>query len=168
MVILTISTSAFAGGIYLPEIGTPLSVGTAGVGGVTNNIGADAVVTNPAGMTELENDEVIGGTQLLFPTVRFDSDIATAGGSDGGNAGSPVPIPSLFDAKQLNEDWSYGFGISAPMGGGVGYGKDFVGRYQAQVSELAVISISPAVAYKVNDKLSLCAGVSFIYSDMNL
>ena len=51
MVILTISTSAFAGGIYLPEIGTPLSVGAAGVGGVTNNIGADAVVTNPSGMT---------------------------------------------------------------------------------------------------------------------
>jgi long-chain fatty acid transport protein len=164
----TISGSAFAGAIYLPEVGTPLSVGTAGVAGVTNTIGADAVITNPAGMTGLASDEIIGGMQLLFPTVRFDSDIATAGGSDGGNAGSTVAIPSLFAVKQLNDDWSFGFGITAPMGGGVDYGKDFVGRYQAQVSELAVIGISPAVAYKVNDKLSLGAGVSILYTDMDL
>ena len=163
-----ISSPAFAGGIYLPEIGTPLSVGTAGVAGVTNTISPDSVITNPAGMTGLEVDTVVGGTQVLFPTVRFDSDIATAGGSDGGNAGSSVLIPSLFAVKKLNDDWRAGFGISAPMGGGVDYGRDFVGRYQAQVSELAVISFSPALAYRVNDKLSLGAGVSFLYTDMNL
>ncbi len=162
------SSSAFAGGLYLSEIGTPISVGTAGVAGVTNTIGADSVVTNPAGMTLLDGDQVIGGVQMLVPTNRFDSDIATAGGSDGGNAGSPVAIPSLFAVKHLNDDWSVGFGISAPLGGGVDYGKDFVGRYQAQVSELAVISISPAAAYQVNDKLSLGAGVSFIYTNLDL
>jgi long-chain fatty acid transport protein len=168
IILLATSTSAFSGGIYLSEIGTPLSVGTAGVAGVTNTIGADSVFTNPAGMTLLDGDQVTGGVQLLIPTNRFDSDIATAGGSDGGNAGSPVAIPSLFAVKHLNDDWSVGFGISAPMGGGVDYGKDFVGRYQTQVSELAVISISPAAAYKVNEKLSLGAGVSFLYTDLNL
>ena len=167
-ILLVTSASAFAGGIYLPEIGTPLSVGTAGVAGVTNTIGVDSVVTNPAGMTGLTEDQVIGGVQLLIPTNRFDSDVATAGGSDGGNAGSPVVIPSLFAVKELNNDWRLGFGVSAPMGGGVDYGRDFVGRYQTQVSELTVISLSPAVAYKVNDKLSLGAGVSFLYTDLNL
>ena len=167
-ILLATSASAFAGGIYLSEIGTPLSVGTAGVAGVTNTIGADSVVTNPAGMASIDGDQATAGIQLLLPTNRFDSDIATAGGSDGGNAGSPVAIPSLFAVRHLNEDWSVGLGVSAPLGGGVDYGRDFVGRYQAQLSELAVLSISPAVAYRVNDKLSLGAGVSALYTDMNL
>ncbi len=162
------ATAAFAGGIYLSEMGTPFSVGTAGVANVTNTDGADSVYTNPAGMTGIDSDKVVGGIQLLVPTIRFDSDVATAGGSDGGNAGSVVVIPSLFAVKALNNDWRLGLGISAPLGGGVDYGKDFVGRYQAQKSELAVISISPAAAYRVNDKLSLGAGVSFLYTSMDL
>ncbi|MCD6188287.1 MAG: outer membrane protein transport protein [Desulfuromusa sp.] len=168
ILLLLATTPAFAGGIYLSEIGTPISVGTAGVANVTNTKGADSVYTNPAGMTGIDSVQIIVGSQVVIPTLRFDSDIATAGGSDGGNAGSVVSIPSLFAVKPLNNDWRLGLAISIPSGGGVNYGKDFVGRYQAQKSELAVIGISPAVAYRVNDKLSLGAGVSFLYTSMDL
>jgi hypothetical protein len=54
--LLLTANTAFAGGLYLPEIGTPISVGTAGVGAVTNNVIADAAVMNPAGMTDIESD----------------------------------------------------------------------------------------------------------------
>ncbi len=165
---LAASAPAFAGGVYLSEIGTPVSVGTAGVANVTNTIGPASVFTNPAGMTGLDRDQSMGGIQLVIPTIRFDSDVSTAGGSDGGNAGSVVGIPSLFAVKVLDDGWRLGLGISVPLGGGVDYGKDFVGRYQAQKSELAVISISPAAAYQVNDKLSLGGGVSFLYTSMDL
>ena len=168
ILLLLATTPAFAGGIYLSEIGTPISVGTAGVANVTNTMGADSAYTNPAGMTGIDSVQIIVGSQVVIPTLRFDSDIATAGGSDGGNAGSVVSIPSLFAVKPLNNDWRLGLAISIPSGGGVNYGKDFVGRYQAQKSELAVIGISPAVAYRVNDKLSLGAGVSFLYTSMDL
>ena len=168
VLMLCITTSAFAAALYLSEIGTPISVGTAGVANVTNTVGADSVFTNPAGMIGLDDDQVLGGVQLLVPTVRFDSDVATAGGSDGGNAAEVVVIPSFFAVKVLNEDWRLGLGITAPLGGGVNYGSDFVGRYQAQKSEIAVIGISPAVAYRVNDKLSLGAGVTLSYTSMNL
>ena len=166
--LLLISSPVFAGGAYLTELGSPQSVGTAGVANVTNNNGADAAFTNPAGMTGLTEPQLLLGSQLLIPTVRFDSDVATAGGSDGGNSGSVAAIPSLFAVAPLNEDWRLGFGLSVPTGGGVDYGRDFVGRYQAYKSELAVMSISPSVAYRVNEQLSLGAGVSFLYSDMDL
>jgi long-chain fatty acid transport protein len=166
--ILLMTTSAFAGGLYLPEIGTPISVGTAGVGNVTNDVIADSVVTNPAGMIGIQEDVGLAGIQLVIPTVRFDSDIATAGGSDGGNAGFVSPIPSTFIVKVLNDDWRLGLGITAPLGGGVDYGKDFVGRYQAQRSVLTGLGITPSVAYKVNDKLSFGGGVSIIYSNLDL
>ena len=166
--VLLTTTSAIAGGLYLPEIGTPISVGTAGVGNVTNDVIADSVVTNPAGMTGIQKDVGLAGIQLLIPTVRFDSDIATAGGSDGGNAGFVSPIPSAFAVKVLNDEWRLGLGVTAPLGGGVDYGKDFVGRYQAQRSVMTGLGVSPAVAYKVNDKLSLGGGISFIYSALDL
>lgn len=168
ILLLCITTPTFAAALYLSEVGTPISVGTAGVANVTNTIGADSAVTNPAGMIGLEEDKVLAGVQVLLPTVRFDSDIATAGGSDGGNAADPIVIPSLFAVKSLNEDWRIGFGVTAPLGGGVNYGHDFVGRYQAQKSELSVVGISPSVAYRVNDRLSLGAGVAFSYTSMNL
>ena len=166
--IMLTTASAIAGGLYLPEIGTPISVGTAGVGNVTNDVIADSVVTNPAGMTGIQKDVGLAGIQLLIPTVRFDSDIATAGGSDGGNAGFVSPIPSAFAVKVLNDEWRLGLGVTAPLGGGVDYGKDFVGRYQAQRSVMTGLGVSPAVAYKVNDKLSLGGGISFIYSALDL
>jgi len=168
LVFSLVSSSAFAGGFYLSEIGTPGSVGTAGVSNVTNTLSAESVYTNPAGMTGIDDTRITAGSQLVLPTIRFDSDIATAGGSDGGNAGSVTAIPSFFIVTPLSDDWRLGLGISVPLGGGADYGKDFVGRYQAQKSELAVISISPAVAYQVNDQLSLGVGVSFLYTSMDL
>ncbi len=165
---LLTATSALAGGLYLPEIGTPISVGTAGVGNVTNIFTADAAVTNPAGMTDIDHDVALMGLQVVIPTVRFDSDIATAGGSDGGNAGFVSVIPATFVVKTLGDDWRLGLGITAPLGGGVDYGKDFVGRYQAQRSVLTGLGIAPSVAYRVNDKLSFGGGVSLLYTNLDL
>ena len=53
------SQRVFAGGFYLPEVGSPGSVGTAGVANVVNNFGTDSVLTNPAGMTGLKRDQVL-------------------------------------------------------------------------------------------------------------
>ena len=52
--LLLTTTPVFAGVLYLSEIGTPISVGTAGVGGVTNTYGPDSVYTNPAGRSHWE------------------------------------------------------------------------------------------------------------------
>ena len=58
--------------------------------------------------------------------------------------------------------------MTAQLGGGVDYGGDFVGRYSAQKSVLGGYGISPAVAYRVNDKLSVGAGLSSVYTDLDL
>ena len=165
--LLLAATSAFAGGIYLSEFGTPASLGTAGSANVVNNKTADAVYTNPAGMTGVEEDVILSGLQVLIPQVRFDSDIAEAGGSDGGNAADPVAIPSLFVVKKLPNDFSAGIAITAPLGGGVDYGSNFVGRYQANRSMLSGLGLSSSVGYKINDQWSVGAGVTAIYTTMD-
>ena len=50
---LAVSQVALAGGFYITELGTPGSLGTAGVANLTNNFGPDSAWTNPAGMTRL-------------------------------------------------------------------------------------------------------------------
>jgi long-chain fatty acid transport protein len=156
--------AAQAAGFYISEVGTPGSLGTAGVANPVNTVSADSSWTNPAGMTGVVQDEVLAGMQLLVPKIEFDSSVAEAGGSDGGNAGNLAAIPALFMVKKLNERVRLGFSLVAPQGGAMNYGDDFVGRYGASKVSLAAIGGSPSVAYKVNDRLSLGAGVSIIYT----
>ena len=44
------------------------------------------------------------------------------------------------------------------------YGSDLVGRYQTSKATPAAISLAPSFAYKVNDRFSVGAGVSLIYT----
>ncbi|MCZ6565593.1 MAG: outer membrane protein transport protein [Gammaproteobacteria bacterium] len=164
LITLLHSHSSFAAGFYLQELGTPSSIGTAGTARTTNHYGAETAWGNPAGMTGLTKDTLLIGGQVLVPNIRFDSDIAQAGGSDGGNAGDVVVIPSVFAVKSISDKARLGFSIVAPLGGGVDYGSDFVGRYSAQEAALSGLAVSPSFGYQVNDDLSIGAGVSFIYT----
>lgn len=155
---------AHAAGFYLSEVGTPGSLGTAGVANPTNTFSADAAWTNPAGMTGMTEDSILAGLMVSAPKVEFDPEVATAGGSDGGNAGEPGVIPSFFYTKILSERSRFGFSVTAPFGGGLDYGDDFVARYAVQNVSLAGLAFTPAYAYKVNDRLSLGVGVSLLYS----
>jgi long-chain fatty acid transport protein len=152
---------------YISEIGTPGSLGTAGVANVTNNFGADAAFTNPAGMTRLDRDLVAGGFQVLIPKIEFDPDVAGAGGDDGGNAGKVAAVPSFFAVKKMDDRLRLGLSVTAPWGGGMNYGENFVGRYGTQKVELSGAALSPSVGYKLNDKWSVGAGVSMVYTLFN-
>ena len=157
-------TALYAAGFYLQELGTPSSIGTAGTARTINNYGPESAFGNPAGMTGLKEDAILIGSQVLVPKIKFDSDIATAGGSDGGNAGNTALIPSFFAVKSISENARAGFSVVAPLGGGYDYGSNFVGRYSAQEVELSGVAISPSFGYKVNDKLSIGGGISFLYT----
>ena len=162
---LFVSQAGLAAGFYISEIGTPGSLGTAGVANPVNTVGADSSWTNPAGMTGLKKDtEVMAGAQLLVPIIEFDSSRASKGGKDGGNAGNAAVIPSFFMVRKVADRVRLGFSVVAPMGGAMNYGDDFVGRYGATRVSLTGVGASPAIAWEVNDRLSLGAGVSIVYT----
>jgi long-chain fatty acid transport protein len=161
---LSIVGEVWAAGFYIAEIGTPYSLGTAGVANPTNTEGADASWSNPAGMAFVEEDGLVAGMQLIVPSVKFDSDVATAGGNDGGNAGIVTPVPSLFVVHKYSDRVSLGLSIAGTMGGGVDYGNNFVGRYATTKAQLGAIGVSPSLAFRVNDRLAVGGGVSIIYT----
>ena len=163
-VLLSYSHLSLAGGFYVTELGTPGSLGTAGVANPTNNFGPDSAWTNPAGMTGLKGDQGLAGMQLIVPKVEFDSSIATGGGGDGGNSGLFSVVPSHFLVKSINDDVKLGFSVAGTMGGGLDFGKNFVGRYGAYRAVLAGAALSPSIGYRVSEDLSVGAGVSAVYT----
>jgi long-chain fatty acid transport protein len=166
--LLVTTAPAHAGGLYLSEIGTPSSLGTAAAGNVTNRMGADSSWTNPAGMTGLDESTIFAGLQIMIPNVEFESEIAEAGGNDGGNAGDVAGIPSFFYVKPLNEKWRFGFSLVALMGGAFDYGEDFVGRYTVQEVALQGVALSPSFGYQLNDTVSIGFGTSIVYTIMDM
>jgi long-chain fatty acid transport protein len=168
MVLLALSQTAGAGGFYVSTIGTPGSLGTAGAANPTNTFTPDSAWTNPAAMTALKGDSGMVGMQVIIPQNRFDSANLTgptaATGSDGGNAGLTSVIPSNFIVKSLSDDVRLGFSVVGVMGGGLDYDSDFIGRYSAYRAVLAGVALSPSVAYRVNERFSVGAGVSAVYT----
>jgi long-subunit fatty acid transport protein len=72
----TVSGSTIGAGFYVQEVGSPGSLGTAGVANPANTWGADASWTNPAGMTRVEQEHVMGGFQFLLPSIKFNTQSA--------------------------------------------------------------------------------------------
>lgn len=162
--------SVLAAGFHISEVGTPLSLGTAGVANPTNTYGADSSWTNPAGMTGIKQSSIIAGLQAISPNIQFDSSNASTpnGNNDGGNAGNTVIVPSFFYVSAVTDRLRLGISSAGIMGGGVDYGDGFTGRYATSLAELGAVGISPAIGFKVNDKFSVGAGVSVIYTRFDM
>lgn len=158
-------TPAHAAGFYLTEVGTPGSLGTAGVGNPTSRRGADTAWTNPAGMTAINETQFVMGSTVLLPKINFDPSIAGAGGNDGDNAGKVALIPGAFYVRPLNDRLRLGFALTAPQGGGFDFGSQFAGRYTLTSLQLTGIGVSSSLGYQVTDELSVGAGLTMVYSN---
>jgi long-chain fatty acid transport protein len=155
--------TARAGGIMLYEFGTN-DVGLAAAGYAARAQDAATVFTNPAGMSRLDKSQVLGGLQGLYGNLRFAPNASTTTtGGDGGNSLGWLPGGSLFVVEKINQDWSVGFGMLSYFGQSTTYDDSWVGRYYIQKGTLIGMTLTPAVSYRVNEKLSLGAGVNIMY-----
>jgi len=163
---LTVALPTRAGGIYANEFGTP-EMGTAGVGGEASALDASTAIPfyNPAGMTLLEGNQLIFAGGAVFPSVEFELDPATTfSGGNGGDAGSAIPILTGAYVHGFSDRFKLGVALFAAAGAGLDYDDDWAGRKQSQKTVIAALSLSPTVAYRVNDWFSIGGGVNLIAS----
>lgn len=160
-----LATSAWGGGLWLYEAATP-DLGTAAAGRAAMANDASTAAANPAGMTKLERSQMLAGFQGLVINAKFDVDTATFGGGDGGNAGDFVPVASLSYVHSLTQDFKLGVSAGSYFGLGVYYDDDWAGRYYVQETELTTFGINPGLGYRVNKWLSVGAGFSIVYSEL--
>jgi long-chain fatty acid transport protein len=154
--------TAWAGGAYLYEISLQ-EVGLASAGWSARAQDASTAFTNPAGMTRLERSELLVGIQPMYQNVEFSHDSDTTVKGKDGDASDWLPSGSVYYVHSLSPDVKLGIGILDYFGLDVDYDDDWVGRYYAKELSWETLTIMPSVAYRVNEWLSLGAGVNVMY-----
>jgi len=163
VVLIASSPAALAGGLLLYEVGTP-DTGLASAGWAARAEDAATILTNPAGMTRLEKSNLLMGLQVLYADIGFVPDERTT--VDGGDGGNPVgwfPGGGMFYVHPASERLSVGVAVTGNFGMGLDYEDDWAGRYYVQDGTILGLSVLPAIAWKVNDKVSIGAALNATY-----
>lgn len=161
--LLCVPATAAADG-YRVQQGGP-SFGNAGAGASADARDPSTVYFNPAGMSELGAPATSSIASPLRVSVRYSNDAALGAtrrrltGGDGKDAGTWSLPPSLFAVLPGDGGWTWGLGVTAPFGVETDYGRRWVGRYHATRTELRMIDVSPCVARRLSDAVSVGAGL---------
>jgi|GEM_PF-34198 len=87
------------------------------------------------------------------------------------NKGNMAPfsvVPFGFFVTPLDDRWHLGVGVYAPLGGKSDFENTFSGRYQAQKTEVTMVTFQPTVSYKFNEMLSVGIGPTISHFDGTL
>ena len=146
-------------------------LGTAYAG--AGSLGEDASTNfyNPAALTEVTGYNAVLSAVAL--KAKFELNVTTSTDV----LGNPVPsvpgtvkssdtpvIPGLHMSSQYSDDITFGFSVVSPFGLKTDYPSDSIVRYAATKSKLQTINLTPSVAYKVNNELSVGLGLDFMQS----
>ncbi len=153
--IFGVATTANAGSYQLNDYSvTGLGRAFAGAGVVGDDY--SAIAYNPAGMMAVKKSGIQGGLTL----VNLKSDVRSLATGQEAEMDLYAPLPNVFGQYNVNDRLAIGLGVYTPFGLKTRYKSSWFGHDEAILSELRIIDIAPAVAYKVTDKLSL--GATFI------
>lgn len=76
-------------------------------------------------------------------------------------------IPSFF-TNYTNGSLAFGVGIYSPFGLSSEWPQDWTGRYASTFGEIRTVFINPTVAYKLNEAVSVGAGLSYVQSSITM
>jgi long-chain fatty acid transport protein len=156
------ATHASAAGFALPE----QSASAMGMSSafVAQSDDASAVWYNPAGMTQLNGINVMAGAVFIYPTFSHDNSDGTTD-----TAARNIHVPALFYTTfKLDDRFSLGFGINNPFGLATNWSPTSETNQVAALTQLIVTEFNPNIAFKITDKLSIAAGVTYVYVDATL
>jgi long-chain fatty acid transport protein len=125
---------------------------------------AETAATNPAGLTRLRDPEWVGGLSTFYTASDFTTTAQSVGGSFTNSSSSSLAIPSIYYARPINSDITFGISLTVPSGIGSDPGDSTPGRYLLEKWSLGYVSLTPAAGYRVTDKLSLGAGLNLNYA----
>ncbi|MFO1364286.1 MAG: outer membrane protein transport protein [Burkholderiales bacterium] len=165
--------AAGASGFQLQEQGASgLGVAYSGQAAAVHD--ASTAFWNPAGMSLLPGKQVTGALHYIIPDTKFTSAGPLPGGStynafgNGGQGGESAFVPALYGTWMINPQWTVGLAVNAPFGLGTEWDTTWAGQFHAIKSEIKTLNINPTVAFKVNNMISLGAGVSYQQIDAEL
>ncbi|MGB5994934.1 MAG: outer membrane protein transport protein, partial [Candidatus Deferrimicrobiaceae bacterium] len=177
VVLLFTATSAMAAGFRLPEAGAKaMGMGFAFTAQADD---PSAIYFNPAGIVQLEGQNVMvgmtyirvngedftGTTPLTFNTGTGLFDIKSETQKE-----LNFFVPNAYWTRKASPNFAYGVGIFSPFGLGQAYENRSTSIFRNQVANVDIMTVvvNPTVAWKVNDVLSVGAGIDFLYGKASL
>jgi long-chain fatty acid transport protein len=145
-------------------------MGNAYAGKAASAEDASTVFFNPAAMTTFKTFSVVAGFEVLSSSSSFTDQGSTgspflpnagATGGDGGDPGGTSFLPQVYLVAPLSDRWAVGFGVNTPFGLTTEYNETWQGRYNAVKSMLEVVDLMGTVAFRLNENLSLGAGIDY-------
>lgn len=121
-----------------------------------------AAFYNPAGMTLREGTAVQAG--VVAVNVRPSFDGTENGHGIHGNGSGWAGIPSAYLVTSPTDRLRLGLAVTAPFGLKTDYGNHWAGADHGYKSAIVTIDLNPSLAYRVNDWLSVGAGISAQYA----
>ncbi len=147
-----VTTGAFGqgGGALIYENGAP-DMGLSYAGHSARADDAATAFTNPAGMTRLNEDQLLLGGFGAIVDLELDLSSGTtsvpAGSTNGGGSQSQfAPGLGMFGVLSINEQLKFGFSVTAIAANGVDYETSWVGRAFITENFLIIANIEPALA----------------------
>lgn len=148
-------------GYYLPNQDAFATARGNAFGATADN--PSAVFYNPAGLTQLKRPEVEVGAYAITLGNQ-----ATVGGVDYDADKQWQVAPHFFYAAPINDRLSFGFGLNSPFGLGTEWGQNTPFRTVVTEGRLMFVSMTAAVAWKIDDSLSVGLTLSGNYADLTL
>lgn len=160
-----ITGEAFAGGLYLYELGTE-DLGLANAGSAARAQDASVVASNPAGMTRLQGNQLTMGAQLLYGDLDYTLSDADLNGP--GNVVGWLPGGSAFYSHSVTNDLKFGVALYGNFGLSLDFGNNWSGHNLVKEATLMGMTLQPSLAYRLNEKWSFGAGLGMNYGIFSL
>ncbi|WP_372807905.1 OmpP1/FadL family transporter [Pontiella sp.] len=120
---------------------------------------------NPAALAGADKTAIMGGIAMAQINTDFTTPIPD---SDESMSDEWRMIPHLYAVLPVTREWTLMLSVNAPYGLVTEWSDDWVGRQIATLSDLKAVYVTPSVAYRVTDALSLSLGASAVMAEAEL
>ena len=123
-----------------------------------------AVYWNGAGLSFIKGTNIVFGASFIAPNSKFRG-VAPVETEYRGKNLLFYPV-NFFASHQLNDKFTVGLGFTTPFGLGTEWDENWPGRYLAIETELRTFIVTPVVAFKPIETLSISAGFNYSFADV--
>jgi long-chain fatty acid transport protein len=140
--------------------------GTAAAGRAALSLDASTAWLNPAGMTRLDQSQLLIGAGAVVIQSEFDVGPGTTKSGGGANITSALPDGSGYYVHSFTPDFKLGASLITLPGLAADYGDTWAGRYFLEKAALIGVALSATAAYRVLPWLSIGGGPSLGHSHL--
>lgn len=126
---------------------------------------ASVLASNPAAMIMLGgNWNYSIGVNLIDVTAEVEG-AGPLGPLSDDSAGKTSFVPTIYGTKRVNEDIVVGLGVFSTYGLVTDYSTSFADQAGIDLSEVISVNLNPSIAWRLNDVVTIGAGLNFVYAE---